>query len=119
MIVTNFVFKRGKTFTFNVTCTSGGVAFDLTGATLKFLAKYNITDLDASAVIALTTPTGIVVAAPTTGVAQVQILTANTSGLTNVETVLHWELQVTSATNSFTVASGLITVEPAAIVASP
>jgi hypothetical protein len=119
MIVSNLIMKRGKTLPFSATCTSNGVPFDLTGASLKFLAKRNVADADGSAVITKTTAGGgIVVPTPTNGVAQVQILAADTQSLANEETVLVWELQVTSSSNPFTVAAGLLTIEPAVVQAS-
>lgn len=120
MIVSNLIVKRGKTLPFSATCTSNGQPFDLTGATLKFLAKRSVGDADDAAVITKTSDVGggIVVPTPTNGVAQVQILAADTAALTNAETVLYWELQVVSATNPFTVAGGPLTVEPAVVQAS-
>lgn len=118
MIVSNLIMKRGKTLPFSATCTSNGQPFDLTGATLKFLAKRRAGDADAGAVITKTDGDGIVVPLPTNGVAQVQILEADTAALANEETVLVWELQVTSSANPFTVAGGLLTIEPAVVQAS-
>ena len=76
---------------------------------------------DGAAVITKTsTPAnGIVILTPATnGVAQVQILSADTQSLANEELVLYWELQVASAANPFTVADGLLTIEPAVVQAS-
>lgn len=115
----NFTFKRGKTFAFNATCTNAGAAVDLTGATLKFLAKRSVGDADGAAIITKTYPSGgIVVTTPASGVAQVQVLSADTQALANEETVLYWELQVTSAANPYTVAGGLLTMEPAVVQAN-
>lgn len=42
---------RGDTPTLNFTLTQGGSAFDLTGATVRFMAKKNLSDADANAII--------------------------------------------------------------------
>jgi len=60
----DIVIYRGNTDTRTITITSGGVAFDMTGYTLKFVVKKNLSDLDANALI----NKAVVFSVPATGI---------------------------------------------------
>jgi hypothetical protein len=113
---------RGDTYVFEITVLNyDGTAFDLTGASLRFTAKWDIRALDAAAVITLTTGGGgIVVTSATDGEATVTILPSHTTSLPSHTTKLVYDIQVyLSATQVYTVMQGVLTVVPDSSVTAP
>lgn len=87
-------------------------AVNVSSATGFFTAKYNMADADAIAVFKLTETTGITFDAGAGGTGSIKLLTANTSGVPDVRTVLVFDFQVKVSGNTYTVARGNITVDP-------
>jgi hypothetical protein len=75
--------KRGDTRQFQSTgVTRGGLPVNLTGATIRFTAKFKRTDAQASAVISKSTATGgVTIISATAGTYHVTILPSDTSSL--------------------------------------
>ena len=97
----NLEAKRGDLETYTLTLKdAAGAALDLTGASLWFTVKRGISDADASAVFQKTLGTGIVVAAPLTGVAVITVLAANTAALGDAAVTLLYDVQVKLADGS-------------------
>lgn len=105
---------RGNTKRWRATVTQDGVALDLTGKALYFMAKLSISDLDAAAILNKSTvepPGGITVIAPAAnGIAEILILPADTVALPNALTVLVWSLELVDGTNVYTLADGALDV---------
>lgn len=113
---------RGDTYVFEITVFNfDGTAFDLTGCSLRFTAKWDIRNADGSAVITLTTGGGgIVVTSATDGEATVTILPTHTNSLPSHTTKLVYDIQVyRSATEIYTVMQGVLTVVPDSSVTAP
>ncbi len=111
--------KRGDTTIFRATVRDAdGVALNLTGKTIRFTAKYGIADADAAAVIAKTTPTGVVITDAAAGICEVRLVTTDTSTLTATYDLV-WDLQVADGSSTQTVDSGVLRVEMDATRASP
>lgn len=106
---------RGDNESFSVTVRDpAGALIDLTGATLRFTAKYRAGDLDVDSVITKTTGSGITHAADQPGVgkgiATIALLPADTVDLA-APLVLIWDVQLRdAATLVQTVASGSLRV---------
>jgi len=117
--MTDFSMKRGDTFLIDHTITSGGAAFDLTGKSLRFVAKRSVADADSAAVIVHTIGAGIVVTNATGGLARTTISPADTTGLPALAQALAWELQLTDGSNVYSVDAGTLLVSPDVAVTSP
>lgn len=77
---------------------------DLTGIDLTFMAKRRASDDDSAAVITKETPSDVEIDAdPTTGLAYVSILAADTDDLAGR---FPWELQATDSAGPVTLAAG-------------
>lgn len=66
---------RGDTPTLSFTLTQGGSAFDLTGATVRFMAKKRLKDTDANAII----DKAVTIDDATGGLASVKLSTTDTA----------------------------------------
>lgn len=97
---------RGDTYKIDLVIVNDqtGDVIDITGATMKFMAKRNVSDADAAAVVTKMVGAGVTLTDALNGKAQVVLLPADTSNL--IETVqLECEAQMTLAGDVFTVAS--------------
>ena len=61
--------------------TAAGATQDITGWTLSWMLKANLTDLDASASLTKTTSSGITLTTPTSGICTVSIADTDTDSL--------------------------------------
>jgi len=85
---------RGDTPTWNLAVTNDdGSAFNLTGCTIWFTAKYSPADADPGVFQLSTTGGEIVITNAVGGLATITPLTTSTSGLTQ-DVVLYWDVQV-------------------------
>lgn len=101
---------RGDTSVLTVTVTREGVVENLTGASIWFTAKEDLTDLDADALMAYDNLSGgasrVTVATPANGVVRVTFNPADTA-LAPVDTPVFADVQVKTAANEiFTAAFG-------------
>ena len=89
----------------------GVTAVNLSGANLRFTAKQHVTDLDADAVVTLTTAAGtITITNAALGQARLDVPASQTNGLTR-DSVLVWDLQVFDVSNKTrTIGSGLLVI---------
>lgn len=122
--MTDFTMPRGDTFFIDHTVTSAGSPYDLTGKSLRFVAKRAVGDPDSAAVFVKTSPSGgVAITNPTQGLARTTIAPADTSGLAAVAHALRWELQVTDPTPNpdavYTVDKGYLLVDPDVAVTTP
>lgn len=111
--------RSGDTNVYTGTVTSSGSAVDLTGATLRFIAKAEISDADGDAIINKYSPSnGVEIVSAAAGTWRLTISPADTASLGEV--VLHYELQVTTSGSAvYTAASGTLTVSPDVVVTTP
>ncbi len=101
-----------------VTDQDTGAAINLTGATLKWMAKRRRNDADVDALISKAIGTGITVTNAAGGVAEVAITAANTNAI--VPGAYYWELQsVDAAAKTHTLAGGRIVILPDLIRSAP
>jgi hypothetical protein len=111
---------RDRTFTFSLAVTQNGVAFNLTGASIRMTAKWQYSDPDASAVFALTVGAGITVTNAAGGLATVTIAANKTASLPANLVPLVYDIQVTDASsNVWTVADGTLYVQPNVSITTP
>jgi hypothetical protein len=96
MADTELAMTRGRRRDFTVTVlNTAGDPQDLTGRSLKFLAKRNVADADGSAIITKATSSGITHATrsgPTLGQATIQVDVADTAALPNYSVALWCEV---------------------------
>lgn len=117
-MLANLTMVRGDTFEFDASVTLNGSALDLTGAGVKFTAKYNLTDADPGVLQVATGQgavplSGITVATPANGVAHVCLAPNKTSALASHTLLLFYDLQVTLADGSIrTVSTGQLKIIP-------
>lgn len=90
--MSNLVVTRGIDNVFSVVVARGGVAIDLTSATLKFTAKANVGDDDSLALISLEIGDGIVITNPTAGDATLTILGTKSASLSIAHSLLYYSL---------------------------
>lgn len=110
--------KRGDTIDLEVTVARGGSPVDLSGADLWFTAKRKLKDLDIAAVAQKTLGDGIAVTDAPAGELLVTLAPDDTDDLTK-ETVLYCDVQMVEASGRVTtVASGTLTVQLDATVAT-
>jgi hypothetical protein len=89
---------RGDTPTWGMEFSRAGSAIDLTGAAIRFTAKRDLSDADASAVFQKQIGDGVVVLGDgTTGEAEVSLLTTDTSSLLDRDITLHCDVQIVEA----------------------
>ncbi len=94
-----------------VTNQDTGAVVNLTGATLKWMAKRRRTDADVDALITKAIGTGVTVTNAVGGVAEVAIAAADTNAIT--PGAYYWELQsVDAASKTHTLAGGRIVILP-------
>jgi hypothetical protein len=110
----NFTMTRGDNATLTLTVTQNGAAFNLTGCSIRMVAKRAYSDADGSAVFVRTVGSGITITDATNGIASITIAPNNTSGLPRgYRTILVYDVQVTTGTGSvFTVIDGELVVKP-------
>lgn len=121
MTTENLELRRGDTHVFDLTIlNAAGTAMNLTGATVRFTAKNNLSDADGSAVITKISPSsGIVVTDAAGGLARLTLLPADTSSITQ-ERVLYYDVQVTDGSSVVTtVLEGTLAIRLDVSVASP
>jgi hypothetical protein len=110
---TNFTITRGDSVSWSVVITLDGVPFNLAGCLLWFTAKTKYTDPDVSAIFQKTIGDGITVTTPANGLATIDIVPDDTSALSEVKTVLFWDLQLKDGSdNIYTINSGNLIVNP-------
>lgn|GEM_PF-4656620 len=103
----------GDTTVVDYVVTVDGAAVNLTGLTLRWAARRNYGD--AVPVIAKETGQGITHTDPPNGKAQLKLLPADTAGLAESGlTTLIWALRLYDGADVYTVATGLLTVQPVA-----
>jgi hypothetical protein len=110
--MTKYDIKRGDTAYFRCAVTEDGDPFPLTGLTLRATAKRSYPQTDAEAVFQKSSGNGIELDDSDSSVAIVRIDPADTEGLGDREVKLLFDLQLTSGTEVFTLAEGLLIVAP-------
>lgn len=116
----NLTVKRGDTSSFSLAVTQSGAVYNLTGASIRFTAKWNYTDADGSAVFTRTIGSGITIVSAPNGTATITFSAANTSSLPAYPVSLYYDVQVTDgSSNIFTVVDGILNVNPDVSVTSP
>lgn len=106
---------RGDSLVLDVMVLQGGSPADLTGATVWFTAKRNLTDPDVDAVIQVESPTDITIFDQTTnrGQAQVNVPASVTAVLTEQQLQLFYDVQIKFATGRVaTVDFGTLVITP-------
>lgn len=108
----NFTIVRNRTAKFDIAATLSGVAWQLTGRTLKFALKLHAGDTDAAALAVKTIGSGITVTDAPNGLARVQINPADTTALTvGVQTKVYWDLVGIDGTDWWELARGVMFVQ--------
>ncbi len=100
---------RGTTKSFSITATDAGDPLDISTATLEWTAKHEPFD---PAVITKSTADGITVTDGPGGLATLTIDPADTADFVDMTVRLVWELEMTQAGETKTLAQGTIDVEP-------
>lgn len=96
-----------------------GVVQNITGATVRFMAKRRLDDADGAAVITGSTADGrVTIPNGTDGRAYVNIPPAGVPAVTR-DTVLHWDVQLSSGGDTVTLDSGLLYVRRDVVQTSP
>lgn len=105
--------NRGDTPIFDIVVTDiNGDAVNLTSAYIWFTAKHNFGDTDETAVFQKTVGDGIYLSNPTLGQMEVQLASVDTEMIVD-KTRLKYDVQIKDISGSiYTVASGLLSVEP-------
>lgn len=83
---------RGDDKQFSLAVLQDGVAKNITGSTLKWIAKRASSDPDAAAVLSKDTPSGITVTSALAGLAVLTLAKADTLTLSNRDQWLYWDL---------------------------
>ena len=103
---------RGDTSALNVTCyqSDGVTALNITGYTLWWTAKNSASDADPGVIQKTTTGGGITITNAAGGIATVNLVPADTSGLSTGVALL-WDLQAKDGSgNITTLAAGMVAV---------
>ena len=111
----NLLMIRKDDYVFDFAASLNGAALDLTGATLRFTAKYDNFDADASAVIRLDNAGlgGVTITSAASGLGTVEIPSAATASLPNHRTRLYYALRATLSTGKAkTIRRGWLIVMP-------
>lgn len=117
----NLSWTRGDTVLIDLAFTQGGAPYDLTGATVKMVAKKDANDGDPGAVFSKSSAlTGIAIVSAVGGTATVTINPNDTVSLSsNGTSLLFFDVQVTdSGGGVHTAASGSIIIYPDIAVAA-
>lgn len=103
---------KGDTYSFDIAVIQNGAAFNLTGCTILFTAKYNVKD--SGFVFQRSSVTGgVTITNATGGLATVAFTPANTSGLASHIIDLPYDIQVTDGSgNIYTPIRGILRVLP-------
>jgi hypothetical protein len=118
----NFTITRGDTVVLTLTVTQNGAVYNLTGSTVRMVAKRNPADLDAAATFNKSSPsTGIALTDAANGIATITLSPSDTTGLpTGYKWILFYDVQVTTAGGAiFTVIDGEILVKPSITETTP
>jgi hypothetical protein len=109
---------RGDTaeFDIRVTYPRTNLPVNIDGATIRFMAKHSFEDLDAAAIINITTPTDITITNGANGEAHISVPAAQTTSLENKRTRLYTDCQVEKAGKKWTGRDVLI-VHPEVVMA--
>jgi len=114
---------QGNDFSVSFVVQQNGSPVNLTGATLRLMAKYAPTDADASAVINISSPSsGITIDNAATGAATFVIPRASTTYSTfpTQQSYLYYDLQLTTSTPKvYTILYGTLTINPYITRTSP
>jgi hypothetical protein len=104
---------RGDGETYDLAITENDVALDLTGAEMWMTAKRHLRDTDAEAVFQKTVGDGITITDDTGGLATVELVPGDTSGLAARTVRLVYDVQVKLQSGRIvTPLKGRLTVEP-------
>lgn len=106
----SLVIAKGESASFNLALVRNGSPIDLTGDTLVFRAKRNVSDADADALIVKSIGSGITVTDAANGLAQLAIDGADTAGFTASDLLLVWTLVLDAGAGNETVADGTLRV---------
>lgn len=107
------VMVRGDSASWLLGAARNGAAYNLTGASLWFTAKYTTADADVAAVFQKTLADGLVITDAVNGLVTATLAPSDTSTLPDSRTILDWDLQVKTVAGSvYTVAIGKLTVFP-------
>ena len=112
----NLRMTREDDFEFSgIVIDEAGDPYDLTGCSLELMAKWNVRDIDASAIFTCTSSpaNGITIAAdPTTGGYTVLIASAKTSGCPMHRVFLNYQMRLNTAASALkTVGQGVLRVD--------
>ncbi len=117
--MSDLVWYKNRTNKANFSAKQDGAALNLTGATLKFAAKTELSHTDGQAVFTKTLGSGIVLTSTITGIGVVTVNPSDTFAVANLKTGLFYELQVTLATGEFyTLDLGKIFMMPVVVSAT-
>ena len=109
----NISATRGDSERFLLTLTEDEEPLDLTGAEVWMTAKRHLRDTDAEAVFQKSVGDGITITDDEGGLAQVDLVPGDTSGLPTRVMRLHYDVQVkTQGGRVLTPISGTLTVSP-------
>jgi hypothetical protein len=106
----DFDIYHGRTEVFDLTITANAVAINLTGKTLQFSVKRDVTD--SLALIEKDTTDGIVVTNAAAGQARVTLETTDTGLLDNREHVVVYDVHLVDGTADYQVLTGRLIVHP-------
>ncbi len=112
MNATDLTMFRENTFSFDIAVTQNGAAVDLTGGTLRMIAKYSVLDADADAVFDKSSPsTGITFLSAAGGTANITIASSDTTALPYDTVPLVYDVKfVDSTANVYQVLYGNLVV---------
>jgi hypothetical protein len=112
---TNLDMVRGNTFSFDILIEENDVPVNLTGGSLKMMAKWSPLDADASAVFTKSSPsTGITVLSAVGGTANITIAPTDTNiaAIPYHDVNLYYDIRFTDGSgNVFTVMRGNLLVQ--------
>ena len=115
----NLTMVRGDTFPFVATIQHNNVALNLTGAQVRFLAKWKYEDADVDAVINLVVGSGITITDAIAGQVEVIVPATATTSLPARVVDLFYDLQATTSTNNvYTAMIGKLRVNPDVSIAA-
>ena len=86
-------------------------ALNLSGKTLRFTAKKDRAFPDSEALFQKSTEDGSITLTEETGVAEIQLSSDDTSDLSAMTHRVHYDVQLSSGDNVYTLVSGLLIIE--------
>jgi len=108
---TALTIRRGNTFERTITVTQDGAAYNMTGYTLRFVAKEEVTDPDAEAVIDET----VAFSAPATGIGTLT-LTGDDTNVTPADYIYEFKLYDAAGDLIQTLGYGKLTIADVALL---